>query len=119
MSAKTIGYGLILLTVLGFLTMFRCGAQPLYRWSVTATVVSQGLDVASSWGGIEANPVLGRGRTYGWQATAIKGGVVIGCLVVQRWVLRRHPQHSKPIAYVNFGMASATTGVAVRNWRTR
>ena len=94
-------------------------AQRIYHLSVGAQVASQGLDMASSWGGIESNPVLGRGQRYGWQATAIKGGIMLGCLAVQRYALRRHPEHKNKVAVVNFAMAGATTGVAIRNWRTR
>lgn len=80
---------------------------------------SQTADIASSWGGIEANPTLGRGQRYGWQATSIKVGVVATGLLIQRFVLRRHPQHTRAAAITNFVFAGATAGVAIRNWRIR
>ena len=45
--------------------------QRLYHLSVGAQVAAQGMDVASSWGGIEANPMLWRGQRYAWKATAL------------------------------------------------
>ena len=93
-------------------------AQRIYHLSVGAQVAAQGLDIGSSWGGIEANPVLGRGQRYGWKATTLKLGVSLGGLAVQHYVLRRHPRHRKVATFVNFATAGATTGVAIRNWRT-
>lgn len=102
-----------LIAALLFLGLNRCyGQDRLYRWSLVAAAAAQTADIASSWGGIEANPRLGRGREFGWQATGIKLAVVGGGLLVQRYVLRRHPRHTRLAAAVNFG-------VAVRNWRMR
>ena len=110
----------LLIAALLFLGLNRCNGQDrLYRWSLVAAAGAQTADITSSWGGIEANPRLGRGREFGWQATTIKVAVVGGGLLVQRFVLRRHPGHTRLAAAVNFGIAGATAGVAVRNWRTR
>jgi phosphoenolpyruvate synthase/pyruvate phosphate dikinase len=68
---------------------------------------------------IEANPMLWKGQRYAWKATALKLGVSFGGLAIQRYVLRKHPQHRTAATIVNFGMAGATAGVAVRNWRMR
>jgi hypothetical protein len=94
-------------------------AQRLYHLSVGAQVAAQGMDVASSWGGIEANPRLFAGQRFGWKATTLKLGVSLGGLAIQRYVLRKHPQHRKVATFVNFATAGATAGVAVRNWRMR
>ena len=112
-----------LVAILLFLALNRCYGQDqdqaLYRWSLIAAASAQTADIASSWGGIEANPRLGRGREFGWQATSIKLAVVGGGLLIQRYVLRRHPRATRIAAIVNFSMAGATAGVAARNWRTR
>jgi hypothetical protein len=88
-----------------------------YRASLVAVGASQAADVASSWGGIEANPRLGAGKPYGWKATGIKSAVVGGGQAAQYVAVRRHPRWMRVATIVNFALAGATTTVAVRNWR--
>ena len=90
--------------------------ERLYRWSVAAVAASHVADVHSSWGGIEANPVLGRGQRYGWRATSIKVGVAGVALLIQRYVLKRHPRHARAAAVTNLAMAGATAGIAAGNY---
>ncbi len=97
-------------------------AQPhdrLYRPSVAVAIGAQGADIASSWGGIEANPMLGRGQRFGWRMATVKAGVVGAGLLVQWIAVRRYPRHKRVAAIVNFGFAGATTVVATRNWSLR
>ena len=92
-------------------------SQKFYRWSLAAVAGSQAADVASSWGGIEANPVLGAGRVFGPREAAIKCGVVAGAQFAWWYFTRRHPKARRILSYINFGTSAATTAVAVRNWR--
>jgi hypothetical protein len=109
---------LLILAVLQCAALAQDG-QNLYRWSLVASAGAQGADIASSWGGIEANPVLGRGHRFGWQAASLKLGIAGGGWLIQRLILRRHPSKYRLAAVVNFGMAGATGAVAARNWRMR
>jgi hypothetical protein len=88
----------------------------LYTWSTVALGASNSLDAFSSWGKLEANPVLASQTKYSWQATVIKGGVVGGILLTQRWILHKHPQYTKSLAITNFAMSGAFTGVAIHNF---
>ena len=95
-----------------------CGQDRWYRASLIAVGASQAADTASSYGGYELNPVLGTGR-FGGRQVGIKVGVVGSGLAAQYIAVRKHPQHKRVATIVNFALAAATTGVAVRNWRVR
>ena len=94
-------------------------SQKYYRWSLAAVAGSQAADIASSWGGIEANPMLGAGHTFGPREAAIKGGVVAGAQLAGWYFTRRYPKARRLLSHINFGVSGATTMVAIRNWRIR
>jgi hypothetical protein len=82
---------------------------PLYLGAST-------LDIASSYGLQERNPILGRGP-FGARQTltsgAITGGVALGAWALARWV----PALRRPLGWVVVGMVGVRGGVAVHNWR--
>jgi hypothetical protein len=83
----------------------------LWLASVATLVAAEGMDVASSRGGVEANPLMKHG------GVAIKVSAV-GAVVLIEWLATRH-HPSKALAVVNFAGAGALTGVAARNWRIK
>lgn len=91
-------------------------AQPLYRASQVAVVAASGLDVASSWGRHELNPLLGVG-SFGGRQMGIKAASV-GCSMVaaDRLTVGRR---RKWVTVANFALAGGLSFVAARNWRTR
>ena len=91
-------------------------SQTYYRWSLAAVAGSQAADIASSWGGTEANPLLGAGQTFGAKQAAAKCGVIAGAQATAWWFTRRHPKARRLLANINFGVSGATTAVAIRNW---
>lgn len=88
-----------------------------YEWSVVAMGASQALDIHSSMGGYELNPVLGRGR-FGVRQVSIKAAIVGGGLLVQWIALRKHPEHKRKVAFINYSVAGATSIVAIRNYKS-
>src|SRR5450432_3858839 len=65
----------------------------LYRTGQAALVVAHSLDIGSSWGKPELNPLLqGPNRTFGGQGAAIKIGIVGLGLAAGELIVRRHPQ---------------------------
>lgn len=90
----------------------------IYRWSVGAVVAGMAADSATSWGRMEANPILrdGSGR-FGGRGLALKSGLTVGGLVVTHLVVRKQPALAKPAAVVNFAAAGVLGGVAIRNER--
>src|SRR5689334_13204323 len=79
-------------------------SRTLYRWSVAAVIGANAADVASSWKGREANPVLaGPGTQFGVTSVAVKSGFVAASLLVQHTVLRHRPDLYKKLSWINFG----------------
>jgi hypothetical protein len=90
------------------------------RWAVSMIPLfaSQSLDAASSYGLRELNPLLADpdGR-FGVRAAAIKFGVIGGMVGVEYLVVKKFPRAAKFFTILNWTMAGATTGLAIRNYR--
>lgn len=94
--------------------------RAFYRWSVAILAASGAADVASSWRRPEANPVLaGPGSTFGVGSVAIKLGLVGSSFLLQRLVLRHHPDLYRQVAWMNFGIAGAQAAVVRHNMSLR
>jgi hypothetical protein len=102
-----------LIFALAMAPLLHAGENHRHLWlaSVATLVAAEGMDVASSRGGVEANPIMKHG------GVAIKVSAV-GAVVLIEWLATRH-HPSKVPAIVNFAGAGALTGVAVRNWRIK
>jgi hypothetical protein len=96
----------------------RPGAGPskLWRISVAALAAGSAADAWSSYGRVEANPLLRNptGR-FSAQSIGLKAAIAGGTVTAQWFMLRRHPGSAKVAAITNFGMAAVFGGVAVRN----
>jgi hypothetical protein len=94
-------------------------ATALWRASVAALAVANALDVHSSWGKHELNPVLaGPTGNFGRGGALIKLGFQGGLLGLEYLISRGHPSGKlyKPLSFVNFGAAAAIGGVAAHNY---
>jgi hypothetical protein len=101
----------------------RTTAQPagkiLWRASLAALAATNAMDVASSWGKRELNPNLsGDNGRFGREGALIKLGIVGGMFVVESLVLRHRTtaKFYRGLAFVNFGSASVTGAIAIRNF---
>jgi hypothetical protein len=85
--------------------------------SVAALGISAALDVHSSWGKAELNP-LARSSTgrLGMKGAGIKLGTTGGLLGLEYLLLRKNEDFSRAATVVNFGLSGAWTGAAVRNY---
>ena len=91
-----------------------------WRWSAQMMIAAQAADTASSWGAMEANPMLGRGATFGPKSTAIKAGTITAFLLVSHRMMRNKPDSDwRKATFTNWAIAGGTTALAVRNWRVR
>jgi len=83
--------------------------------SFAAVAAGEVADSASSWGKLEANPVLGQSR-FGMEKAGAKIGLVGGVLAGEYFLLRhRSPATWKAMTAVNFAGAAALGGIAYRN----
>ena len=102
---------------------FTRASQPagktLWRASVLAMVGANVMDARSSWGKNELNPNLsGNIGSFGREGSLIKLGIVSGIFVLEAVLLRHHPSSKlyHRLALINFGSASVTGGIAIRNF---
>jgi hypothetical protein len=100
----------------------RLDARPPAYWKVSLApvIAAQSLDIASSWGRIENNPLLaGQNGRFGTQGAGIKIGIVGAAVVAEYLILKRHPKMARLFSCLNYANAVFTGSVAVRNYRTR
>ena len=88
--------------------------------SVAALVAAHAVDVHSSWGQPERNPLLqSGGRRFGGSSVGIKAGIVGAVVAVQCLALRRTPDAHRAFTVANLAGAGAMAGIAARNYATR
>ncbi|MBI4910049.1 MAG: hypothetical protein HY820_40900 [Acidobacteria bacterium] len=89
-----------------------------WKASLVALVTSTSIDAGSSWGRLEANPLLrnGDGR-FGAQGVALKAVILGGVAGAQYLMLRKHPHQEKYAAITNFALSGVLTAAAVSNIR--
>jgi hypothetical protein len=96
-------------------------SKRLWLASVAAVVAANALDLMSSRGGMEANPLLqNRNGSFNMRrGVGVKAAFSGGMLVSELLFARRTGGQTRSFAITNFGTAAALTGVAVRNWRVK
>lgn len=100
----------------------REAAKAERKWwlSVLALGAANALDIHSSWGRAELNPALrGSSGAFSGRGVAIKAGLMGGFVVMERLLACRDPSLYRRMSYINYAIAGAYTGVAVRNYRSR
>lgn len=87
-----------------------------WKVSVVLLAAASAADAQSSWGRLEANPLLrnGDGR-FGSQGIALKALIVGGAVGTQYLLLRKHPKAEKYGIITNAMMAGVLTSVAISN----
>lgn len=95
-------------------------AQKAWKRSFVPLLASQSLDVASSYGMHELNPVLSDSTgAFGMRATSVKFGVVGAFIGVEYLLVRKHPGAAKVLSKLNWAAAVVTTGFAAHNFAIR
>ena len=81
---------------------------------------SQALDVTSSYGMRELNPMLASsdGR-FGAKGAGIKLGATAGLLGVEYLIVRKYPRAARVFTKINWSVSIVTTGFAAHNFAIR
>jgi hypothetical protein len=95
--------------------------DPAYVASLLSLAAAHSVDHASSLGQRELNPVL-RNDAGGYSSgrgAALKASSTVGLVLIQRWMVRRHPRMRRPVIVMNMVLAGWFAGNGVRNYRLR
>jgi hypothetical protein len=91
-----------------------------WKLSLAPLLASQALDVTSSYGKHELNPVLAGPRgQFGISSVSVKIGVTAGVIGMEYLIVRVHPASARIFTKANWAAAAVTTGVAVHNFTIR
>jgi hypothetical protein len=96
------------------------GHEILYGFSVASVLGANGMDIASSYGKQEANPLLrGSNGTFDARSVMLKSALVGGLQVSSYLVTRRRPELRKRVLIMNFVTSAILAGIAVHNFGVR
>lgn len=91
-----------------------------WKWSLAPLVASQTLDIASSYGMRELNPVLAGPRgQFGGQAAMVKIGVTGAFIGIEYLIVKAHPKAARFFTKINWSGAVLTTSFAAHNFAIR
>lgn len=96
--------------------------RTLWKVSLFSLAATNALDVHSSWGKHELNPVLaGSNGTFGAHSALIKLGIQGGLMGMEYLLTRGHPTGKlyRALAIVNFGASAGFGAIAVHNYGIR
>jgi len=91
--------------------------RTVWRVSQALLAGADAADAASSWGKMEANPLVRAGPRFSYGSLAIKVGALTGGLVAQHYILRKAPEQTPLFASANLAAAAMLSVVAARNMR--
>lgn len=93
--------------------------KKIWRGSLVALAAANALDIASSYGKIEGNQLLGSPAPFGRRAVAIKVGLQVPLVAHQLWITRKPATQVnawRASAITNFALAGALAAVAAHNF---
>ena len=94
--------------------------QPFWKASLGALVAASVVDVHSSWGKPESNPLLANGTGhFGARAVVLKAAVAGLAVGVQWAMVKRNPRSARYLTISNAAMTAFYAGVAVHNYRNK
>ncbi len=92
-------------------------AYRAWKRSLIPLAVSQGLDIASSYGMRELNPGLaGADGRFGMKAVAIKGGATAAIVGVEYLLAKKYPKAARVLSKLNWSSSVLTSAFAVHNF---
>lgn len=95
----------------------RAGNGRLYKWSLAASAAANTLDILSSYGKHELNPILaGADQRFNTASAVRKAGIVGGLDLLQLYMVRRNPRAMRAATIMNFVLAGVLSGIAAHNY---
>jgi hypothetical protein len=95
-------------------------AYRAWKFSLAPVIASQVLDVVSSYGMRELNPMLaGPDGRFGARGTGIKLGANAAILGIEYLMVRKHPRAARIFSRINWSVSIVTTGFAAHNFAIR
>ena len=95
----------------------RAAALRSWKISLAPLVASQALDVSTSYGMRELNPLLSSANGgFEMKGAAIKLGVTGAVVGVEYLIVRKYPRSTRVIAKLNWTTGIVTTGFAIHNY---
>jgi hypothetical protein len=94
----------------------------MHRWKISLIPLfaSQTLDVTSSWGMREMNPVLAQPNGgFGAKSAVLKLGAVGAFVGVEYLLAKKSPRAARLFEKLNWTGAAVTTGLAIHNYAIR
>jgi hypothetical protein len=94
----------------------------MHRWKISLIPLfaSQALDVTSSWGMREMNPVLAQPNgEFGAKSAVLKLGAVGAFVGVEYLLVKQSPRAARLFEKLNWTGAAVTTGLAIHNYAIR
>jgi hypothetical protein len=91
-----------------------------WKWSLVPLVASQALDIDSSYGKHELNPLLADpGGRFGAGSATVKLGITAGLIGFEYLIVKAHPAAARVFTKLNWAAAGVTAGVAAHNFTIR
>jgi hypothetical protein len=91
-----------------------------WKWSLAPLVASQALDITSSYGMRELNPILaGPQGQFGLSSAMLKVSVTAAFIGVEYLVVKIHPGAARVFTKVNWAGSALTAGFAAHNFAIR
>ncbi len=101
----------------GYAEQQRAAALTSWKRSLIPLVATQGLDVASSYGMCELNPMLaGSDGRFGAKAASIKAGTTLAVVGIEYLVVKKWPGAARMFSKLNWGSSVLTGVVAAHNY---
>ena len=94
----------------------------MHKWkmSVAPVFASQALDVTSSYGMRELNPMLASSDgSFGAKGAGIKLGSTAALMGLEYLIVRKHPRAARIFTKINWSVSIVTTGFAAHNFAIR
>ena len=98
------------------------GQSSMHKWKMSLAPVfaSQALDVASSYGMRELNPMLASpDGSFGAKGAGIKIGSSAAIVGIEYLIARRHPRAARFFTKINWSVSIVTTGFGAHNFAIR